>query len=327
MTIVAFGSTFLIIGLLLATEARRHAMLRPHLEHCTVRHSRWNLHPLAIAAISLVTAIGPTMLFMSRSDAGVGPSPIGLGTAANFSVLAGQTVTNDGATTLHQSLGLSPGVESSVTGFPPGMVVPPAVIHAHDTGGTTSPQAKTDLTNAYNAAASAPGASSVPANLGGQTLVRGVYSSDSGAFEVTGALILDGANDPASVFIFQAGSTLTANVGSSIQLINGAQACNVFWQVGSSATLNASFVGTVMANESISLGTGVNVQGRVLAQTAAVTLLGNTISQPGCDLTALGDLPVTGPGSYRTVLIGGLAMLALGLVTVSVIRDRRRQGI
>ncbi|MBT2498341.1 DUF3494 domain-containing protein, partial [Agromyces sp. ISL-38] len=203
---------------------------------------------------------------------------VDLGTADSYVVLGAETVTNTGPSVLNGDLGVYPG--TSITGFPPGIVV----------GGTThttdahAQQAQSDLTIAYNSAASqAPDATSPP-DLGGQTLVAGVYFSATTA-GLTGTLTLDGQGDPTSVWVFQIGSTLITAPDSTVALINGALACNVFWQVGSSATLGTSseFVGTIMALSSITVNTGAVVEGRALARTGAVTLDSNVFIDPRCD--------------------------------------------
>jgi type VI secretion system secreted protein VgrG len=142
-------------------------------------------------------------------------------------------------------------------------------------------QAQTDLTTAFDDAAGRTPAIGVPADIGGLVLVSGVYNT-AAAMGLTGAVTLDGQGDPNAVFIFQAGSTLTTASSSTVNLINGASPANVFWQVGSSATLgtNTTFVGTVLALTSITVQTGTTVSGRVLARNGAVTLDTNTIAVP-----------------------------------------------
>ncbi len=201
-----------------------------------------------------------------------------MGTADEYSVLAGTMVTNTGATALEQSLGVAPG--PAVTGFPPGVVVPPAMIESNT---AASVAAQLDLTTAYDEAAARPLNAPIAA-LGGQTLVGGVYAAPlKAALSLTGNLILDGAGDPNSVFVFQTDTTLITAALSTITLINGAQECNVFWQVGSSATLGAgsTFVGSILALTAITVGAGVTVRGRALARNAAVTLDSDTFSTPG----------------------------------------------
>jgi len=185
-------------------------------------------------------------------------------------------VTNTGPSLVTGDLGVSPG--TAITGFPPGLVI--GTQHAAD---AVALKAQTDLTTAYNDAAGRTPARSVPADIGGQTLVRGVYKA-AGPLGITGTVTLDAKGNANAVFIFQVGSTLITAPNSTVALINGAQPCNVFWQVGSSATLdtNTTFVGTIMALQSASLLTGSTVAGRVLARNGAVTLDTNTITRPRC---------------------------------------------
>jgi uncharacterized repeat protein (TIGR01451 family) len=216
-----------------------------------------------------------------------------LGTAASFAVLAGSTVTNTGATTLKGDLGLSPG--TSVTGFPPGQVN--GSTHVAD---TVAAAAQTDLTAAYNDAAARPVTATVPVELGGTTLTPGVYASAAGTFGITGTLTLDAQGDPNAVFIFQAASTLITAAASNVTLINGAQASNVFWVVGSSATLgtNSTLQGSVIALASITVTTGTSIDGRALARNGAITLDSNTITAlvPALTITKIADVSQTAPG-------------------------------
>ena len=202
--------------------------------------------------------------------------PVGPGTADSFAVLAGSTVTNTGPSTVNGDLGVSPG--TAVTGFPPGTVN--GTIHAAD---AVAGQAQSDLTTAYNDAAGRTPPVSVSGDLGGLTLTPGVYKSAS-SLGLTGALTLDAQGDPNAVFIFQVGSTLTTASGSQMNLINGAQPCNVFWQIGSSATLGSSsvFVGNILALTSISINDSVTIAGRALARNGAVTLINDTITAAKC---------------------------------------------
>jgi hypothetical protein len=204
-------------------------------------------------------------------------SSVTLATAENFVVLAGSTVTNTGSTVVSGgNLGLSPG--TSVTGFPPGIVTYPAI---QDVTDSAAAQAQIDLTSAYNSTAALSGAATLPADLGGLTLTPGLYLITSTAL-LSNNLTLDAQGDSDAVFIFQIGSTLTTAGSTQVILANGAQAKNIFWLVGTSATLgsNSIFKGVIMANASITLNTGVTLQGRALARTAAVTLAGNTITAP-----------------------------------------------
>jgi hypothetical protein len=177
------------------------------------------------------------------------------------------------------NLGLSPG--TAVTGFPPG-----TLNGTQQVANAISLQAKSDLNTAYGNAAGQTTTALVSSELGGTTKTPGVYGSASGSFAVTGNLTLDAQNNPNAVFIFKTYTTLTTAGASKIILVNGAQACNVFWQVGSSATLGigSSFKGNILAQTSATLTTGANVEGRVLASGGAVTLDTNTISMPSCSV-------------------------------------------
>lgn len=204
---------------------------------------------------------------------------IDLGTAASFGVIASSAITNTGATIVTGSLGLSPNTGSSITGFPPGLS---GDVHAGD---AVADQARQDARTAYNTASSLASTSQIAgADLGGQTLVSGVYTSPS-AVGLTGTLTLDGQNDADSLFVFQIGSTLTTASSASVVLVNGARACNVFFQIGSSATLGSSttFNGNILALTSISLLDGVSVTGGLYAVNGAVTLINDRIvSQQEC---------------------------------------------
>ncbi len=207
------------------------------------------------------------------------PSPasaqISLGTAETFAVLAGSTVTNTGLSVITGDVGVSPG--TAVTGFPPGVVVPPGMIHSAD---PVAAQAQADLTAAYDAVVATPTLIDLTGtDLGGLTLPPSVYGFDTSA-QLTGTLTLDAQGNPDAVFLFKIASTLTTATGSSVVVINGGSNCRVFWQVGSSATLGTgtSFVGNVLALTSITLTTGANTSGRVLARNGAVTLDGNDVT-------------------------------------------------
>jgi type VI secretion system secreted protein VgrG len=188
---------------------------------------------------------------------------------STFAVLGGSTVTNtDTPTVIVGNLGVSPG--SAVTGFPPGIVTG-GTIHAAD---AFAAQAQNELTTTYNSLAGmACGTDLTSQDLGGMTLTPGVYCFSTSA-QLTGTLTLDAQGDPAATFIFQIGSTLTTASGASVVLINGGSNCGIFWQVGSSAILGTgtSLLGSVVALTSITLNTGSNVLGRILARNGAVTL-------------------------------------------------------
>jgi hypothetical protein len=227
--------------------------------------------------------------------------PVGLGTAAPFAILAGSTVTNTGPSVVSGDVGLDPG--TAVTGFPPGTVKNGTTYVADN----KALQAKADLKTAYNDAAGRTPVTTVSADLGGQKLAPGVYHASS-AMQLTGTLTLDGQGNADAVFIFQAGSTLITASSSTVVLIRGAQACNVFWQVGSSATLGTGnrFVGTIMALTSTTVDTGTTVTGRLLARNGAVTLDDDVINQPTCS-TPTTTTTTTSPGGVTTTTTPGSA--------------------
>ena len=223
-------------------------------------------------------------------------APVVLGAAGNFAVLAGSTVTSTGASQVTGDLGVSPG--TAVTGFPPGTVN--GTIHAGD---PAAAQAIADLTTAIgDAAGRTAGPVSVAGNIGGQTLTPGLYASTSSLAISSGDLTLDAQGNANAVFIFQIASSLTTTSGRQVILAGGAQSSNIFWQVGSSATIgtNSVFKGTIMALQSITLATGATLDGRALAEIAGVTLQGNTITKPAGGV-------VIGP-----TFAGSMAQLASG---------------
>ncbi len=236
------------------------------------------------------------------------PTSVPLGTAGQFAVLAGSGITNTGATTINGDVGSSP--NNAETGFAacPGAncVTLTGTNHTSPTPNDfTTQQAKVDQTVAYNYLAGfAP--TQINTELAGQLLTAGVYASASGTFGMSGTLTLDGQNKQNQIFIFQMESTLITGGTGYVNLINGAQACNVYYQVGSAATLGAgsTLKGTVIAHDTISLGDGVTVQGRLLAgeqasRTGAVTLIHDTITNAACGTTPPGAPPV-GTGGTPT---------------------------
>ena len=217
--------------------------------------------------------------FTTAATVVLGPPTVNLGSAALFVVLAGSTVTNTGPSEVTGDLGLSPG--SAVAGFPPGILNGTQYIDD-----SIAAQAKLDLTTAYNDAAGRTLNVVIIATgeLGGLTLAPGLYRSGISSFAITSSdLTLDAQGDPNAVFIFQMpSSTLTVLSGRKVILAGGANAANIFWQVGSSATLGTTTVteGTILASASITLDTGAVLNGRALTQIGAVTLDDSTVTRP-----------------------------------------------
>jgi hypothetical protein len=228
------------------------------------------------ARLSVLVAVMAAAMVWAGRPTDAQEAPIGLGTADNFAVLGGQGVTNTGPTTVNGDLGTWP--NPAITGA--GLTVNGSV-HAAD---AVAQQAQADTTVAYNDAAGRTPVTTVATELGGQVLPAGVYNSSSGTFEITGTLTLDAQGDPNAVFVFQTASTLITASSSNVDVINTGNECNVFWQVGSSATLgtNSTFRGTILALASITVTTGVTIEGRALARNGSVTMDTNTITRSTC---------------------------------------------
>ncbi|MCW2955727.1 MAG: hypothetical protein JWO69_596 [Thermoleophilia bacterium] len=260
---------------------------------------------LALLAVLATLAVPAT--------ASAAQAAVGLGTAGSYAVLAGSAVTNTGPTILDGDLGASP--TPAISGFPPGIVN--GTTHAAD---AAAAQAQADLTIAYDDAAGRGPALNVAGDLGGLTVTGGTYRSAT-SLGLTGTLTLDGQGDPDSVFVFQAGSTLTTATASRVRLINGAQSCNVFWQVGSSASLGTSstFVGNVLALTSVSVNDGVTIAGRLLARNGAVTLINDRITPGNCATGTGGDDGGTGGtgGTTGGGVSRGTAILATNPASIS----------
>jgi subtilisin family serine protease len=245
---------------------------------------------------------GSVNFWASRQIAVYGASPASaetappLGSAQGFAVLGGSTITSTGSSVITGNLGVSPG--TAVTGFPPGLVVS-GTIHAAD---AATIAAQSAVTTAYTSLVGQACTQDLTGrDLGGQSLVAGVYCFSSSA-QLTGTLTLNAQGNPNAVFLFKMGSTLTTASASSVVLINGGSPGNVFWQVGSSATLGTatSFAGNILALTSITVTTGTRIMGRALAQNGAVTLDTNAVAAPNrltpAPTTTVGGAQTTGSG-------------------------------
>jgi hypothetical protein len=253
-----------------------------------------------------------------------------LGSAENFAILGASTVTNTGTSNISGNVGVSPG--SEITGFPPGIIINGG-LHAAD---ATATQAHADFATAYTAfsgLASAPENNLSGTDLGGQTLTPGVYRYDSSAAS-GGILTLDAQNNSSARFVIQIGTTLITTGSSSVVLINGADAKNVYFQVGTSVTLGSgsTFIGNLLAYASITAVSGTNLTGRLLALTGAVTLDTNNASSPGLspaqllnistrvnvqtgDNVPIGGFIITG-NAAKKVMVRGIGPSLIGLSPV-----------
>ncbi|RKR91154.1 uncharacterized protein DUF3494 [Micromonospora pisi] len=281
--------------------------------------TRRRLRAMDRLAVTLVLVlVGATTLLVdvvAPRSARAETVPVPLGSAADFAILAGTTVTSTGLSMVTGDIGVSPG--TAVTGFPPGQVN--GSIHSND---GPAVQAQADLAIAYNNAVARTTTDTISDNLGGTTMTTGVYNSVSGTFGITGTLTLDAEGDPSAVFIFKTASTLITAADSTVNLINGAQSCNVFWQVGSSATFgaNSTLRGDVLAFTSITVGAGLVVDGRTLAINGAVTLDTDTITRSTCAEPR--ELSITAPeaADLGSAAPGGTVSANLGPVTVGDLR-------
>ncbi|MEV0144561.1 MULTISPECIES: DUF4082 domain-containing protein [unclassified Nonomuraea] len=235
-----------------------------------------------VTILATILATGAVAVMPGRA---VAAPLIPLGNAAAFAVLAGGAVVNTDNTTVTGDLGTSP--SNVVSGFPPGQVI--GTIHAGD---ATAAAAKTDAVAAYNNAAGRGVTDNVAPQLGGTTKPPGVYTPSSGtAFQIAGTLTLDAEADPNAIFVFRAATLTTATV-SNINLVNGAQTDNVFFQLTGTATLgvNSTFRGNVLASNAASVSSGAAVSGRIFALTNNVVLQGTT-SGPHTRISLPEELP------------------------------------
>lgn len=281
--------------------------------------------------LRLAAGIGFAALLFDAPTAFAQATAPSLGEAAPYAVLAGSAVSNTGPSVLNGELGISPNGAGSITGFPPGIVN--GSTHAADGAALNAQNA---MTTAYNALfAQACNTTFVaPTDIGATTQPPGVYCFGSSA-AITGDLTLNAFGDPNAVFIFRMGSTLTTAAGARVLLTNGAQPCNVFWAVGSSATIGTTttFVGNILALTSITVTTGARLSGRALAKTA-VTLDTNVIDATVCSgvggafcatgptITAIPSqaipaLPLNGSVAVGFTISGSVIADALGLTVTS----------
>ncbi|HEX9092281.1 MAG TPA: ice-binding family protein [Anaerolineales bacterium] len=266
-------------------------------------HKLKHLPILFILVMMSVFVAGPSTDVSASRLEGISPS---LGAAASYSVLAGTTVTNTGPTTMPGDLGVSPG--TAVVGFPPGIVGPPGTIHAGDANAAA---AQADSTAAFtfldqSCDTTYPGVQDL-------TLVSplgpGTYCAT--AFTLSGNLTLSGSG----VWIFKSASTLITSPGSSV---TGGDPCNLWWRVGSSATLDTttSFIGNILALTSITLNTNANLDGRALAQTGAVMLDSNVITGPNCGAQAT-ETPTSAPPTETPTATTGAPTATTGAPTAT----------
>jgi hypothetical protein len=273
---------------------------------------------LGIKIVKGMTSVFVMMFFLSTVMAA--QSAVNIGDTKNYAILAGSTITNTGSTVVYGDIGLFPG--TSFTGSAD--VVLDGEIHLTDTEASL---AKDALVNAYNDVAGRTPVTIIATELGGATLLPGVYASESGTFEITGTLTLDSQGDPDAKFIFQMASTLITAANSKILLTNKATSCEIYWQVGSSATLgvDSEFVGRIYASESITLNNGAKVTGQVLAMTGAVTLDHNVVSNQLCIATQVDDeLPNTSDNIANQVLLA-LSLLLIGFALLYLAKESYKE--
>jgi hypothetical protein len=260
------------------------------------------------ARLLVAMGVGLTASLIGTGLASAAEPTVGLGTATTYAILSGQAISNTGPSTVSGDIGISPGGMGSIVGYSD--ITHTGALHAADGEALT---AQNNLTTAYNDAAGRTPTALTGVELGGSTLLSGVYAGGTQA--ITGTLTLDAQGDPAAVWVFQSAATLITASASQVLLTNGANPCNVFWQVSSSATLgtNSDFVGTIMALTSITATTGARIQGRLLARNGAVTLDTNTITAGNCAVTPAVIVP-----SPTTTTIAATATTADASATTAV---------
>jgi len=244
-----------------------------------------------------------------------------LGVIQQFSVLGGSGVTGSAGagTTVNGDVGSFP--NCNVTNFPPSTVVPPFILHGPVVCDGTVATARANATTAF-LALNQPAGATIPDQLAGQALAPNVYAFTTGTADIAGGGTLTLTGGAGSIYVFRTASTLTANITSSINF-GAVNPCNVYWQVGSSATINANFGGNIFASAAVTVGVGANLTGRAIAGTASVTMAGgpNTIS--GCT-TAAPVVPPPGPGAPVPALPDFAAVGLLAVLLVSGVLLARR---
>ena len=255
-----------------------------------------------------IAAVATHLMLAPVITSAAGPT-IRPGTTTTYGVLAGSTITNTGPTTISGTAGGDVGLFPGTAYTGSGSVTITGTNHINDSAASI---AQNDLVTAYDdLGVPAPTILSSP-DLAGRTLLAGTYAATAGTLANSGNVILDAQGDPTAVFVFQAASTAITSVGSTMTLANGAQACNVYWRVGSSATIgvNSTFIGHVYALTSITANTGASITGQLLARNGAVTLDTNTITNNVCTAAA-----TTSTAAGATTLAPGATTVAPGLTT------------
>jgi Ice-binding-like/Bacterial Ig-like domain len=273
----------------------------------------WAKAPCLVALVGAVLSAALGLAVPSALAAST--ATVNLGQASTYAVLSGasvgNTVNGPPFTTLHGDLGVV--ANAQPTGFPPGLFT-----GTKNVGNTAAAQAGTDLGTAYTEVAARSGGMPLPADLIGASLSPGLYSN-AGAVANTGTVTLDGGGDSNAVFVFQIGGALNMAALSQVKLTDGAQASHVFWQVNGAAAIgaNATFAGTVMASAAIAVGAGTEVNGRVLAETGAVSLNDNQVYSAPPTVALIGGTSADTNNSSPTIS-GTTDLEAPGVVTVTV---------
>lgn len=274
-------------------------------------------------SVRLLASLGLAALFSLAPSPALAQGYLG-GNLTPFAVLAGTTVTCAGASTVTGDVGVSPG--AAISGFP----APCTDVGTLRTPPSSDP-AQAALTTAYTTLAGLSCAATVGPNLAGLTLTQGVYCVSAAASNLTGTLILDAQGNPNAVFVFKMSSTLITSPSSTVSLVNGANACGVQWQVGSSATIDTgtTFVGNILALTNISMNPGANLTGRALARNAAVTMSANNVSFAACGAgSGAGGAPPSfpPPGVPTLPEIGEWALLVVLLGSGAYLVSRRARA-